>query len=57
MCVVKLEVYNILFQLVSTLVDEEKVPDEYKVFWNGKDMRGEDVSSGVYFYRMRVGEF
>ena len=53
----KLEIYNILGQLVTTLVNEEKQPGEYTVFWNGKDMHGRDVPSGVYFYRMKAGEF
>jgi len=54
---VRLEIYNILGQLVTTLVDEEKMPGEYRVFWDGKNMRGEDVPSGVYFYRMQTGDF
>jgi len=54
---VRLEIYNILGQLVTTLVEEEKQPGEYTVIWNGKDMHWRDVPSGVYFYRMKVGEF
>jgi len=54
---VKLEIYNILGQLVTTLVNEERQPGEHTVYWNGKDMHGRDVPSGVYFYRMKAGEF
>ena len=54
---VKLEIYNTLGQLINTLVDEEKNPGTYKVQWNGKDFKGRDVSSGLYFYRLTAGKF
>jgi subtilisin family serine protease len=47
-----LKIYNILGQLVRTLVDEEKLPGRYAVIWDGKDDRGREVTSGVYFYRL-----
>jgi hypothetical protein len=47
---VKLGIYNILGQLVKTLVDEEMVePDRYTVIWDGHDRAGEEVASGIYF--------
>jgi len=54
---VKLEIYNTLGQLVTTLINEEKQPGEYKVLWNGKNLSGNDVPSGVYLYRLQAGEF
>jgi len=54
---VKLAVYNILGQLVRTLVDEEKPEGTYRVFWDGRDKNGQAVPSGVYFYRMQAGDF
>jgi len=47
-----LKIYNVLGQLVRTLVDEEKLPGRYEVLWDGKDDRGKEVTSGVYFYRL-----
>jgi len=52
-----LQVYNILGQGVKTLVDEELEPGSYQVAWDGKDDRGKEVSSGIYFYRLAVGEY
>ncbi len=49
-----LKIYNILGQLVRTLVDEEKLPGRYEVVWDGKDDRGKEVTSGVYFYRLET---
>jgi len=49
---VTLKVFNIIGQLVRTLVDEEMLPGVHSVTWDGKDERGNQVSSGVYFYQL-----
>jgi hypothetical protein len=54
---VRLTVYNILGQAVKVLVDETQTAGDKKVIWDGKNQRGQDVASGVYFYRMEAGEF
>jgi hypothetical protein len=43
--------------VVRTLVDEHRAPGSWSVQWNGEDNHGTRVASGVYFYRMRAGEF
>jgi hypothetical protein len=52
-----LTVYNILGQRVRALVNEDKLPGEYKVVWDGKDENGEPVSSGIYLYKLDAGNF
>jgi hypothetical protein len=54
---ITLSIYNILGQRVKTLVNEDKLPGEYKVVWDGKDENGEPVSSGIYFYKLVAGDF
>jgi len=54
---VQIQVYNILGQLITTLVNEDKHPGVYEVFWNGKNIKGEDAPSGLYFYRFKSGKF
>jgi hypothetical protein len=49
-----LDIYNILGQKVRTLVDELKSSGSYEVMWDGKDEKGREVSSGIYFYRLGV---
>lgn len=49
---VQLKVYNILGCEVTTLVEKEQSAGEYEVQFNGTSL-----SSGVYIYRMRAGEF
>ena len=45
-------IYNILGQKVRTLVKERKYPGEHSVTWDGKDDVGNDLASGIYFYRL-----
>ncbi|MCK5126446.1 MAG: T9SS type A sorting domain-containing protein [candidate division Zixibacteria bacterium] len=53
---VKLEVFNILGQTVKTLVDESLFAGPYSVDWDGTDETGIKSASGVYFYRLKVGD-
>lgn len=54
---VKLEVFNILGQSVITLVDEYKPMGVYSVDWTGLDRNGEEVPSGMYFYRFTTKDY
>jgi hypothetical protein len=52
-----LKIYNILGQLVRTLVDEDKLPGRYNIVWDGKDNSGKDVGSGIYFYQLKTKDY
>jgi len=52
-----LKIYNIRGQLVRTLVDDEKLPGYYQVFWDGKDNSGKEVASGIYFYQLKTRDY
>ena len=54
---VTLKVYDLRGRLVNTLVDDRREAGNYNVFWSGADKTGRQVSSGVYFYRIKAGEF
>ncbi len=54
---VTLMVYNSLGQVVQTLVNKSLPAGEYSVRWNGRDQFGNTVSSGMYFYRLRAGDY
>jgi hypothetical protein len=56
-CHVKLEIFNILGQRIRILVDEYQSGGENSVVWDGKDDNGEEVASGVYFYKLEAEEF
>jgi len=54
---VSLIVYNLLGQKVSTLVNEVLPAGTYRTEWLGRTDNGASVSSGIYFYKMVVGNF
>ena len=54
---VNIEIYNVLGQKVRHLVDELQEPGYKKIYWDGKDDQGNELSSGVYFYRIQAGDF
>jgi hypothetical protein len=56
---VSLRIYNAAGQLVRTLVDEEQSPrpEGYTAVWDGLGNRGEEVATGVYFYKLTAKEF
>ncbi len=54
---VQIEVYNVLGQLVSTLENSEQGVGVYETTWDGTNANGQNVASGVYFYRLKAGEF
>ena len=56
-CHVKIEIFNILGQKVKTLADEEMRAGSYVADWDGKDHRGVELSSGIYFYQMWTEDF
>jgi hypothetical protein len=52
-----LKIYNILGEEVRTLVDEKKKEGQYQVVWDGKDEKGKEVSSGIYIYVLKCGQY
>ncbi len=49
---VHLSVFDVLGREVAALVNERMQPGDYAVEWNAKN-----AASGIYFYRLRAGEF
>lgn len=53
---VHLTIFNLLGEKVKTLVDGSSViAGKHTVSWNGKDEFGNSVSSGIYFYKISIG--
>ncbi len=49
---VSLIVYDLLGREVATLVDADKSPGQYQIFFNGSDL-----PSGVFLYRLQAGNY
>ena len=54
---IMLNIYNILGQNVSTLVNGVVNPGTYTMEWNATDEVGNPVASGIYFYELRSSSF
>lgn len=54
---VVLTIFNIVGHKIHKLVDEQYEAGNHSVRWDGKDGRGNVVSSGVYFYKIQTRTF
>jgi len=52
-----LRIYDVSGGLVRTLVDRSHNRGDYDVRWDGLDIHGRPVASGVYFYRLEATSF
>ena len=52
-----IKIYAVLGNEVATLVDEYKPAGSYEVEFNGHSDEGQNLSSGVYFYRLQAGDY
>ncbi len=53
---VELRVYNLLGQVVRTLLHQNREAGIYQLAWDGKDDRGRDLASGAYLLFMRADD-
>ncbi|MBM2840136.1 MAG: hypothetical protein HW412_664 [Bacteroidetes bacterium] len=54
---VNLKIYDLLGREVKTLISEPMQSGQYSVEWDGTNVQGNAVTSGVYIYRMVAGDF
>ena len=52
----RLVIYNAAGQEVLSLLEGEYGAGHYEVKWDGRDAQGNPVSTGVYSYRLTVGD-
>ncbi|MCD6249886.1 MAG: T9SS type A sorting domain-containing protein [candidate division Zixibacteria bacterium] len=53
---VSLAIYNVLGQKVATITDQLYPAGRWEVTWNGNDDSGDQVATGIYFYRLTMGD-
>lgn len=54
---VALTIYDIAGRQVATLADEIQSSGKHSLIWNGIDKNGLVVSSGLYFYKLDIGDY
>ncbi|MCK5533976.1 T9SS type A sorting domain-containing protein, partial [bacterium] len=59
---VKIKIYNVVGQLLRTLDLGYKTAGDYlsrnaAAYWDGNNSGGEEMASGVYFYRLETDSF
>ena len=54
---VSLRIYSFTGQLVRILVNERKEVGYYNVTWDGRDENGKEVTSGIYFYKIKTEDY
>ena len=54
---VRLEIFNVLGQKIRTLVDQRQPAGNYTVRWDGTADNGQKAPGGMYFYRLKVGNY
>ena len=53
----RLSIYNLTGQLVRVIQSDTQQAGEHSLSWDGRDDYGREVASGVYIYRLDVGEW
>ena len=54
---VRLDIYNVAGQKVRTLTQGLHEPGRYRIQWNATNDFGQQLSSGMYIYRIVAGDF
>lgn len=55
---VNMKIYDTKGRLVNILIKRDKYPrGEHSIYWNGKNMEGKRVCSGIYIVVIKAGEF
>jgi len=53
---VTLKMFNTGGELVRTLVNTKQASGRHRTVWDGRNDVGEEVSSGIYFYVLKIGQ-
>ena len=54
---VELTIFNIFGQSINKLVDKYQKAGRYEVKWSGIDEFGNNIASGIYYYKILAGEY
>lgn len=52
---VQIDIYTDVGEFVRTVVNTYVIPGTYEIHWNGKDIHGHQMESGLYFSILKIG--
>jgi len=53
---VRLQIYDLMGRNINTLVNQNQPAGRHFITWNANDFSGNQVSAGVYLYRLQAGD-
>jgi flagellar hook assembly protein FlgD len=53
---VQLSIYNVKGQRVTNLLNSQQLAGNHTIIWDGKDDKGCEVGSGIYFIKLSDGK-
>jgi len=53
---IELSIFNIKGQKVKELLNDQITAGEHSIIWNGEDVSGKKVGSGVYLYKLKIND-
>jgi hypothetical protein len=56
MSLIQIKVFDLMGTEVKMLVNKMQVSGSHEVIWDGRNVSGELVSSGIYYFSIRIGE-
>jgi uncharacterized protein (TIGR02145 family) len=54
---VRFEIYNMKGDMIKVLVDDNMSGGTHQIEWDNRSANGTNVSSGIYFYRLKLNNF
>jgi type IX secretion system substrate protein len=54
---VNITIYDVLGRKVKTLINKPYAFGKHTITWDGTDAKGNDISSGIYLYRIKSNEY
>lgn len=54
---ITLRIFDLQGRNILTLVNEYQLAGQYSLSWNGNDSKRNPVTSGLYFYRIEIGDY
>ena len=54
---VSLKIYNLMGELVKTLIDSQQRTGYYTLQWDGRDKNNQSVATGLYIYSLKTNDY